>query len=382
MPISQTIFVIKSGSLYGAGNNGDGQLGLGDTSDRSSLTKITIPDSKTPKYIASGDYHTLVLMTDRSLYATGRNSHGGLGLGDTVNRSLLTKITIPDSKTPKYIACGNHTAVLMTDGSLYATGYNYYGELGLGNTVNRSLLTQVLNTTSKKPKYIASGAGHIVVLMSDGSLYGTGYNWSGQLGLGNAAENRSLLTPFLTTPGKTPKYIACGANHTYVLMTDGSLYGAGYNQFGQLGLGASDTDRSSLTSITIPDSKTPKYIACGGFHSVVLMTDGSLYGTGMNGSGQLTGTSTADIRLLTKITIPDSKTPKYIACANSNTAVLMTDGYLYVTGENYRGQSGLGVTTRAKVLTSVSDGVSYIADMMDYVDLYKHNYTAYFMKSY
>jgi alpha-tubulin suppressor-like RCC1 family protein len=70
--------------------------------------------------------------------------------------------------------------------------------------------------------------------------------------------------------------------------------------------------------------------------------------------------------------------PKYIACGVNHTVVLMTDGSLYGTGRNQLGQ--LTRTGNKSSLTSISDGVSYIADMMDYPDI--HNYTVYFMKSF
>jgi alpha-tubulin suppressor-like RCC1 family protein len=227
------------------------------------------------------------------------------------------------------------------------------------------------------------------IVIKSGSLYGTGRNLNGQL-TGTSTANKTELTEFVMSTtmhvNVKPKYIACGSGHTIVLMTDGSLYGTGSNLNGQLtGTG----NKSSLTKIDMPtlsdgSKPTPKYIACGDAHTVVLMTDGFLYGTGNNFNGQLTGSS--DKRVLTKIDMPtlsdgSKPTPKYIACGNSHTIVLMTDGSLYGTGENRYGQ--LTGTTPSPyniiLLTSISDGVSYIADMMDYVDI--HNYTVYFMKS-
>jgi hypothetical protein len=73
--------------------------------------------------------------------------------------------------------------------------------------------------------------------MTDGTIYGTGRNSDGQLGTVNTAvcTTLTLMTPI---SGKRPQYIACGADHTIVLMTDGTIYGTGYNGYGQLGTGA------------------------------------------------------------------------------------------------------------------------------------------------
>jgi hypothetical protein len=130
--------VISNGSLYGTGDNNDGQLGLAGGGTVNTLTQIPLT-AKTPKAIACGGSHTIVLMTDGSLYGTGSNNVGQLGLTGTVN--TLTQIPL-NGKTPKAIACGAfHTIVLMTDGSLYGTGYNNVGQLGLAGIVNT--LTQI-----------------------------------------------------------------------------------------------------------------------------------------------------------------------------------------------------------------------------------------------
>jgi hypothetical protein len=91
--------------------------------------------------------------------------------------------------------------------------------------------------------------------MSDGSIYGCGYNLRGQLGNGGTT-NTSTLTAMTNTIGKTPVSISCGTDHTLVLMSDGYVYGCGYNYFGQLGNGTT-TSSSLLTQMTVGDGTTP-----------------------------------------------------------------------------------------------------------------------------
>ena len=333
---------------------------------------------------------TTIVIKGGSLYGTGRNNYGQLTGTYTGNKSELTEFVMSMDVKPKYIACGStHTVVLMTDGSLYGTGNNGYGQLTRA-TPSPYKITELTEfemptlSAGVKPKYIACGSGHTIVLMTDGSLYGTGDNGYGQLtGSGDKRVLTKIEMPTIPA-GLKPKYIACGGFHTVVLMTDGSLYGTGYNAYGQLtGTG----NKSSLTKIDMPtlsdgSKPTPKYIACGSLYTVVLMTDGSLYGTGYNLNGQLTGTGNkSELTEFVTTTMSMDVKPKYIACGSTHTVVLMTDGSLYGTGYNYYGQLTLSGTKRS--LTSISDGVSYIADMMDYVDdaIYKHNYTVYFMKS-
>jgi hypothetical protein len=138
-------------------------------------------------------------MTDGSIYATGANDYGQLGDGTTTRRTTLTLMTSVSGKTPAAISSGyDHTVVLMTDGSIYATGYNFYGQLGNGTTTNSSTLTLMTSVSGKTSAAISGRNYHTVVLMTDGSIYATGYNNSGQLGDGTTTR-RTTLTPMTNT---------------------------------------------------------------------------------------------------------------------------------------------------------------------------------------
>jgi alpha-tubulin suppressor-like RCC1 family protein len=79
-----------NGGLYAWGRNADGQLGLGDTTNRSSPVQVgSLTDWKT---VVGGFDHTLVLKTDGTIWVWGRNTEGQLGLGDTTNRSSPVQV--------------------------------------------------------------------------------------------------------------------------------------------------------------------------------------------------------------------------------------------------------------------------------------------------
>jgi hypothetical protein len=153
-------------------------------------------------------------------------------------------MTNTTGKIPVAISCGdNHTIVLMSDGSIFGTGQNIFGQLGINTTdkTDKSILT-IMNLSmlpqGVKPVAISCGNSNTIVLMSDGSIYGTGFNGNGQLGLGNTQTPITTLQQMTPMPaGKTPVAISCGNAHTIVLMSDGSIFGAGYNSEGELGLG-------------------------------------------------------------------------------------------------------------------------------------------------
>ncbi|MFY7728675.1 MAG: RCC1-like domain-containing protein, partial [Flavobacterium sp.] len=343
---NHTIVLMTDGTIYGTGSNGSGQLGDGTTTSKNILTLMTMPTGKTPSQIACGSSHTIVLMTDGTIYGAGFNTSGQLGDGTTTSKRILTEMINTTGKTPSRIACGSsHTIVLMTDGTIYGTGLNGSGQLGDGTNTNKSNLTLMTNSTGKTPLRIACGSSYTIVLMTDGTIYGTGSNSSGQLGDGTTT-NKNILTLMNNSTGKTPSQIACGSSHTIVLMTDGTIYGTGNNGSGQLGV------LSMLNNLpTLPTGKTPSRIACGGSHTIVLMTDGTIYGTGSNGSGQLGDETTTSKSILTLMINTTGKTPSQIACGDNHTIVLMTDGTIYGTGNNNSGQLGDGTTTNKNTLT-------------------------------
>ena len=88
------------------------------------------------------------------------------------------------------IFCGsNHTFIVDSDGNLLSTGYNGNGELGLGDTDNRSSFT---DTGINNPKDVTCGGFHTFIVDSDGNLLSTGRNNEGQLGLGDRESERAL----------------------------------------------------------------------------------------------------------------------------------------------------------------------------------------------
>ncbi len=370
--------LIKNGLLYACGWNYYGQLGTNDTTDKKILTIMdnTNISGKMPIQVSNGSFHTVVLMSDGTLYACGYNNYGQLGTGinDTTTKMILTQMNTTNlaGKIPKIIACGtNHTVVATEDGSLFGCGFNggspsnpssNVSVLGINNNADeyKTILTQMDNTNivGKIPKSIACGDYHTVVAMIDGSLYACGSDFYGQIGRNHG--DSKILVPMDTTNivGKIPKSVSCGSHFTVVLMEDGSLFSCGHNGSGQSGL-----DTTYFAYILAPMittnivGKVPKKISCSNVRTVVLMSDGTLYACGYNNQGQLgTGINdTTDKRILTQMDTTNivGKVPKSIHSQNYHTVVLMEDGSSYSCGYNLFGQLGSGIndTTTKRILT-------------------------------
>lgn len=231
--------------LYVCGRNSFGQLGLGNRNDRAVFTPVMQPLLRIMiQQVTAGAYHTLVL-TNQGLYVCGSNRSGQLGLGHTDDSSTLTLVTELPSGTILQIAAGyNHTLVL-TDQGLFACGANGYGQLGLGHTNDCATFTPLVKLPPGKIRQVVAGAYHTLVLTDQG-LFACGDNGYGQLGLDNM-DNCTILTSVETLPPESIQQVVAGAHHTLVLTNQG-LYACGSNRAGQLGLGHTN-DCTILTSL-------------------------------------------------------------------------------------------------------------------------------------
>ena len=293
--------------------------------------------------IAAGNtsYHSLFLKSDGSLWAMGWNIYGQLGNGTTNNINRPEQILASNATA---IAAGeSHSLFLMSDGSLWAMGYNRFGQLGDGTYNNVSRPEQIVasNVTA-----IAAGYSHSVFLKSDGGLWTMGDNQFGQLGDGtygiapNYGTNRPEEIVFSNVTA-----IAAGSDFSLFLKNDGSLWAMGENDLGQLGdgtYGASPLYDPNRPEQIVASNVTA--IAAGSFFSLFLKNDGSLWGMGDKISGQL-GDGTRGASPLFATNRPEqivASNVTAIAAGGNHSLFLKNDGSLWAMGNNDYGQLGNG----------------------------------------
>ena len=182
--------------------------------------------------ISSGRNHTAALRVDGSLWAWGGNVCGQLGDGTWENRNI--PVRAGEAVTWSAVSAGGlHTAALKTDGSLWTWGWNSSGQLGDGifGHTERNVPVRIGEETSWSA--ISAGSEHTIALRVDGSLWAWGDNYSGQLGDGTWAYR-----PAPVRIGEETNWtaISAGGYHTIALRVDGSLWAWGWND-GQLGDG-------------------------------------------------------------------------------------------------------------------------------------------------
>lgn len=231
-----------TGTLYSWGENIVGQLGSGTLSDRSS--PVAVLGGLTWRAVAGGGGgHVVGLTTDGDVYAWGYNGNGQLGVGDVTNRS--SPVLVLGGRKAVAVSAGagnsqNGSSYLLTAaGDIYAWGLNANGQLGVGDVTPRS--SPVLVIGSIKWKALSGGRTSLGIAVN-GDAYAWGYNASGQLGVGDVTPRSS---PVLVLGSiKWVALQAGGSNSAAGISNVGNLYAWGGNGFSQLGVG-DNTPRSS-----------------------------------------------------------------------------------------------------------------------------------------
>ena len=247
------------GSLWLVGNNSYGQLGQNDTINRSSPVQV---GTSTNWVSASGGFRYVIsTKTDGTLWAWGSNSQGQLGLNIAYTISRSSPVQIGAQNTWLKLACGTYSSMATkTDGTLWAWGWNDYGQLGQNNRIKRSSPVQIGALTTWSD--VSASGSSVIALKTDGTLWSWGRNNGGQLGL-NIAYTISRSSPVQIGSLTSWSYIAMGDQNAGAIKSDGTLWVWGNDNRGQLGQNTAYVPRSSpvqvgtLTSwktVTIPGS--------------------------------------------------------------------------------------------------------------------------------
>lgn len=230
-------------SIWCWGDGSVGQVGDGTTlATPRQLQRLLYEQAKLgPEMeLTSGDAHTCAIKLDGTLMCWGDNTHGQLGDGTEIARSVPTQITLAD--VTEIVAGGAHTCARTKDGRVRCWGDNTRGQLGDDAMTSRSspALTTVTNAT-----HLAAGRAHTCAITEERKLWCWGDNAKGQLGDGTTTT-RPTPAAVLTEVVE----VAAGAAHTCARKTDGTIVCFGDNSSGQLGDGTT-TARTSPTTVRL-----------------------------------------------------------------------------------------------------------------------------------
>ena len=331
----QTLLVKKDGSAWSSGVNADGH------STSLSFTQI-VP--KGAIAAAAGNYFNVILAQHGYLLVTGTTTKKGhfffLDLSQGSRQTFSDVHNIGGART--VTAGGYHSMVLTKEGVVWGIGWNKYGQLGDGTADDKTKFSVICSGA----KDVAAGDIHSLIVKQDGSVWGAGRNYNGQLGDGSKNDSDNFVKAMVSGAGSGAAYVAAGGYHSMVLKDDGSVWATGCNDYGQLG-DRSTTDRTMYVPVVLRGTKA---IAAGGRHSMVLKQDGSVWATGWNEYGQLGDGSTTDRSNYVQVISSGVKT---IAAGSRHSMMLSNNGSVWATGHNEYGQLGAGWKTNTMAFVQV-----------------------------
>lgn len=322
--VHHSLLLKADNTLWGWGDNSEGQLGPVDGGSDSVPVPIPLPvPAKAIKDIETRFFHTMVLFEDGSVMAWGINGHGQLGNGATspYERIPVRVIGLPPVKK---IAPGfRYSLALENDSTVWAWGMNGDGELGDGTSADSPVPVKAIGL--KHIVDISAGGFHNIALSEDGHCWVWGWNGTGQLG----DSGDSKPTPTRLQGISDVKAIAAGEFHTLVLKNDGTVW-----IWGQMGNGP------RTGPMQVAGLRKVAGIYAHHSQSFAITQDGKVWAWGLNDNGRL-GDGTDEYRSSPVLILDGAAS---IVSGGYHTFAIKKDGTLWAWGKNYFGELGDGTT--------------------------------------
>lgn len=279
--------------------------------------------------IASSEGHTLAIKADGSLWAWGVNFYGQLGTGDLINRSFPVRIGTATNWTD--IAAGFTVSMARrSDGTLWTWGANFSGQLGNGTSTSSSVPQALAGTNWSA---ISAGSEHCLAVKTDGTLWAWGVNNFYQLGNGTIVDSNVPVQVGTATDWQKP--FAADENQA-ALKTDGTLWVWGTNLSGQLGLGHANM---VTTPVQMGTDNNWASLSNGSLFMVALKTDGTIWSWGINTDGQL-GIGNNNSHNTPQATGSDNDWAAIATGWGGGVIAKKTNGTIWFWGNNAFGQAG------------------------------------------
>jgi alpha-tubulin suppressor-like RCC1 family protein len=238
MPYDTALAVDTAGHVWGWGDNAIGELCLGSSGIQSA--PVELPFTHVTAVTGAADHD--LYDANGTVYACGQNVDGDLGDGKTSNTSTPVKVAGLDGReVTRLVTSFANSGALLADGQYLDWGYNDDGQLGDGNPGRWSDVPVRVPLPGRVTRVALGGSiwgnGQTLVQLADGSLWDWGSNYAYQLGIGNRDWQPSPVR-FYAPPGVTYQALATGSATAYAISATGIVYAWGTSTVGQAGTGS------------------------------------------------------------------------------------------------------------------------------------------------
>lgn len=360
--------VSESGQFYTWGYNGNGQLGDDTGSNRNVPLSISghldLNAGETIAQTSFGYNHSSILTSNSRLLTWGRNDYGQLGDNTVVAKSspvdITSQFSLLSGETIAQISLGsNHSSALTSANRLFIWGYNGSGQIGNNSTTNCVIPTDITSyfnlNVGESIEKVVLGEFHSSAFTSTNRVFFWGMNTIGQLGDGTTT-NRPVPTDITSNLNlhveESIVDLSLGTGDSSILTSESRVFTWGMNINGQLGDGTTigKLVPTEITSNFNLDSgeKITKIILRGGSSSAFTSAS-RVFTWGENTYGQLgDGTilsKASPLDITSKFVLVSGETIADVALGFGHSALLTSDGRLFMWGRNTYGQLGNGVET-------------------------------------
>lgn len=358
----------KSGHVLTIGQGDVGQLGLGeDIMERKRPALLKEVDDIDFVQVTSGGMHSVAVTENGEVYSWGCNDDGALGRATNDGEEFFAKkVPLKEGLKIVLVSAGDsHTAALSVEGDVYAWGAyrDASGQIGL-TAASIGAKNEIIkiypkqNQASDPAVKIVSGNDHTVILTREGNIYTSGTGEQGQLGrikecFGHRGGRRGLdfiLAPQIVRFRKKIKFsdIFAGSFCTFALCRDShDVYAWGLNNYGQLGSGTTDNyfNPEIIKQLSILREKNGSNLEIHGgqHHSILVDGKGQVYSIGRAEYGRLgIGEDATETSVPVKVTTLSEKKVVSVACGETVSFAITSEGHLYSWGLGTSLQLGVG----------------------------------------